>query len=93
LAAGLIAGIVAVGGLTAYLALTPKTGEKAGVIGVTAVYALLHIGWLSMLDVIFVFAIGLFFGFLTLKTGSIIGVSLSHGITNVLLFLAMPSLA
>ena len=67
-------------------------GEKAGVIGVAAVFAALHIGWLSVLDVIFVFAIGLFFGFITLKTGSIIGVSLSHGITNVLLFLAMPSL-
>jgi len=66
-------------------------GEKAGVIGAAAVFALLHIGWLSMLDVIFVFSIGLFYGFITLKTGSIIGVSLSHGITNVLLFLVMPS--
>ena len=67
-------------------------GEKAGIIGVTAVFAALHIGWLSILDVAFVFAIGLFFGFSTLKTGSIIGVSLAHGITNVLLFLAMPSI-
>jgi hypothetical protein len=66
-------------------------GEKAGVLGVTAVFASLHIGWLSILDVAFVFSIGLFFAVLTLKTGSIAGVSLSHGITNVILFLMMPS--
>lgn len=66
-------------------------GEKAGLIGVTAVFAALHIGWLSIFDVLFVFTIGLFFGFLTLKTGSIAGVSLSHGLTNVVLFLVMPS--
>ena len=66
-------------------------GKKAGLICVTAVFAALHIGWLQMLDVAFVFAIGLFFGVLTLKTGSIAGVSLSHGLTNVFLFLVMPS--
>jgi hypothetical protein len=30
---------------------------------------------------------------ITLKTGNIMGVSLSHGITNVILFLVMPSVA
>jgi hypothetical protein len=64
-------------------------GEKAGIVGVTAVFAALHIGWLSILDVAFVFSIGLFFGYLVLKTGSIIGVSLSHGLTNVFLFLLL----
>jgi hypothetical protein len=65
-------------------------GEKAGVLGVAAVFAALHIGWLSMLDIAFVFSIGLFFGYLVLKTGSIIGVSLSHGLTNVFLLLLLP---
>jgi membrane protease YdiL (CAAX protease family) len=68
-------------------------GEREGVVGVSAVFASLHIGWLSALDVIFVFSIGLLFGLTTLKTGSIVGVSLSHGVTNVVLFLAMPSLS
>jgi len=72
---------------------TEALGWKAGVLGVNAIFAILHMGWFSALDMIFVFIIGLFFGFLTLKTGSIIGVSLSHGITNVVLFLAMPSVA
>jgi len=66
-------------------------GEKAGVLGVTAVFATMHVGWLNALDVLFVFAIGLLFAVLTLKTGSIVGVSLSHGLTNVILFLAMPA--
>jgi hypothetical protein len=65
-------------------------GDKAGLIGVTVVFAALHIGWLSILDLLFVFAIGLFFGVLRLKTGSIAGVSLSHGLDNVVLFLIMP---
>jgi len=34
----------------------------------------------------------LFFGVSVLKTGSIAGVSLSHGLTNVFLFLVMPSI-
>lgn len=67
-------------------------GWKAGVLGVTVVFALLHMGWLSTLDFIFVFSIGLLFGFIALKTGSIVGISLSHGLTNVLLFLVLPSL-
>jgi len=68
-------------------------GERAGLLGVAAVFASLHIGWLNPLDVAFVFAVGLFFGFVALKTGSIVGASISHGITNVVLFLAMPILS
>ena len=67
-------------------------GWKAGVLGVCFVFAFLHIGWLSMLDFVFVFLIGLLFGFVMFKTGSIVGVSLSHGLTNVLLFLVLPSI-
>lgn len=67
-------------------------GERLGIIGVAAVYAALHIGWLSMPDMVFVFSIGLFYGFVTLNTGNIIGVSLSHGITNVVLFMAAPAI-
>jgi membrane protease YdiL (CAAX protease family) len=62
-----------------------------GLLSVAVVFAILHIGWLSVLDVFFVFMIGLFFGFVVLKTKSIAGVSLSHGLTNVFLFLVMPS--
>lgn len=66
-------------------------GVKTGLLVVSAVFAALHIGWLNILDVGLVFFIGLFFGVLMFKTGSLIGVSLSHGLTNVFLFLVMPS--
>lgn len=68
-------------------------GTTTGLLLVSIVFAVLHIGWLQVLDVVFVFTIGLFFSVLTLKTGSIAGVSLSHGLTNVFLFLVMPSAA
>jgi len=67
-------------------------GERRGLIGVALVFAALHIGWLSIIDLVFVFSIGLFYGFMTLKKGNIIGVSLSHGITNIILFLVAPSI-
>ena len=63
-----------------------------GVVLVAAVFAALHIGWLSLFDVAFVFAIGLVFSYLTIKTGSLLGVAVSHGLTNVTLFLIMPFL-
>jgi len=68
-------------------------GPRVGVLGVNAIFAVLHVGWLSILDLLFVFSIGLFFGFVVLKTGSIVGVSISHGVTNVVLFLVAPSMA
>jgi membrane protease YdiL (CAAX protease family) len=66
-------------------------GAKTGLIAVSAVFAVLHIGWLNVLDIVLVFFIGLFFWVLMYKTGSLAGVSLSHGLTNVFLFLVMPS--
>ena len=67
-------------------------GERRGLIGVALVFASLHIGWLSIIDLVFVFSIGMFYGFMTLKKGNIIGVLLSHGITNIILFLVAPSI-
>ncbi|MBA7633204.1 hypothetical protein ES703_40766 [subsurface metagenome] len=67
-------------------------GERIGLIGVAAVFASLHIGWLSMPDMVFVFSVGLFYGYIALQTGNIVGVSLSHGITNVVLFLVAPAI-
>ena len=68
-------------------------GERIGVIGVAAVFAALHIGWFSLPDLVFVFSVGLFYGFMVLKTGNIVGVSLSHGITNIVLFLIAPAIS
>ena len=57
---------------------------------VAAMFAVLHVGYRSVLDVLFVFAVALFFGYVTDRTRSIVGVSLSHGLTNIVLFLVAP---
>lgn len=58
-----------------------------GVIYVSYIFAILHIGFLSWIDVAFVFGVALFFGWVVKKTGSLLGVTLSHGITNIILFI------
>jgi len=63
---------------------------KWGILLISTVFAVLHIGHLSLLDVIFVFGIGLLFSWIVRKTQSIIGVSLAHGITNIALYLIWP---
>lgn len=57
---------------------------------IALVFGVLHIGYKSVLDVAFVFSVGLFFGWAVLKTRSIVGVTLAHGLTNIVLFLVMP---
>lgn len=67
-------------------------GWRAGLLSVNAIFASLHLGWLSALDVAFVFFVGLIFGYVVLKTGSIVGAGISHGLVNVSLFIIVPSL-
>jgi membrane protease YdiL (CAAX protease family) len=64
----------------------------SGVVYVALVFAALHIGYRSLLDVVFVLAVGLFFGWVVQRTRSLLGVTLSHGLTNIVLFLVMPYL-
>jgi hypothetical protein len=48
---------------------------------------------LSALEVAFAFGVGLLFARLVRWSGSILGVALAHGMTNVTMFLIMPYLA
>jgi hypothetical protein len=66
---------------------------RFGLIYVSAVFAVLHVGYLSILDVVFVFLVGLLFSVIALRTKSIIGVTLAHGAINTSLFLILPFLA
>lgn len=67
-----------------------------GIVYVSFLFAILHIGWiraespLAILDIVFVFAVALLFGWIVKKTGSLIGVTLSHGVTNIVLFIVVP---
>jgi membrane protease YdiL (CAAX protease family)/LysM repeat protein len=65
---------------------------RAAILYVTALFAILHVGYSSILDVLFVFAVGLFFAWVVLRTRSILGVTISHGITNIGLYLVVPFL-
>ncbi len=65
-------------------------GSWWGIIYVSLLFAVLHIGFLSLVDVVFVFIVALFFGWVVKKTGSLFGVSLAHGITNIILYLIVP---
>jgi membrane protease YdiL (CAAX protease family) len=57
---------------------------------VAILFAVLHVGYKSVQDVAFVFIVALVFGWVVRKTGSLFGVTLAHGLTNVILFMVMP---
>jgi len=69
---------------------TEAFGSWWGIIYVSLLFAVLHMGFLSLIDVVFVFVVALFFGWVVKKTGSLFGVTLAHGITNILLYLVVP---
>ena len=59
---------------------------------VSCVFAVLHIGYASLPDVLFVFAAGSLYGWVVERTRSIIGVSIGHGVANVVLLCVAPNL-
>lgn len=66
---------------------------RFGLTYVALIFAVLHIGYQSVLDVVFVFAVGMYFGWAVDKTRSIVGATIAHGLTNIMLFLIMPFLS
>jgi membrane protease YdiL (CAAX protease family) len=67
-------------------------GERAGLLYVTAIFTSLHIFFLNGVDLLFVFGVGLLYGFVVLKTKNLWGVILSHSLGNVILYLVAPFL-
>ena len=67
---------------------------KWGLPYVALVLAVLHLIHYSTnpWDIPLVFVIALFFGWVVNKTGSLLGVTLAHGITNITLYLIIPLL-
>lgn len=61
-----------------------------GIVYISFIFATLHIGFLSWINVAFVFVIALFFGWVVKKTNSLLGVSLCHGMINIVLYLVAP---
>ncbi len=63
-----------------------------GWIYVAVLSAILHTGYLLVSNVLFVLVVGLFFGWVVIKTRSLLGVALAHGMINTILFLIAPFL-
>ncbi len=61
-----------------------------GLLYVAVLFAVLHVGYKSVQDVAFVFVVAMVFGWVVRRTGSLFGVTLAHGLTNVILFMVMP---
>jgi membrane protease YdiL (CAAX protease family) len=70
-----------------------RLGVAIGISYGAIFFAVLHIGYRSVTDFLFVLFVGFFFGVATYRTGSILGVTLAHGLTNIMLFLIMPFVA
>ncbi len=74
--------------------LQPRTeeivGKAGGLLFVALVFAAMHIGFRSGPDLAFVFAVGLYLGFVVQRTQHLVGVTLAHGLANVALYLLMP---
>jgi membrane protease YdiL (CAAX protease family) len=64
-----------------------------GLVYTNLIFAVLHIGYESILDLVFVFLVGMLFSVFALRTRSIFGVTLAHGAVNISLFLILPFLA
>src|SRR5438876_117474 len=67
-------------------------GPRGGLLYVTAIFASLHVFFLNGVDLVFVFAVGLFYGTVVLVTRNLWGVILSHSLGNVILYLVAPFL-
>ncbi len=63
-----------------------------GILIVSMLFGFLHLGN-SWLDCVLAGEIGFIYALVARKTGSIYGVSISHGLINIMLFLIMPYLA
>ncbi|TET25592.1 MAG: CPBP family intramembrane metalloprotease [Dehalococcoidia bacterium] len=75
-------------GLMQYHAL--KTMGWWGILFVSLIFAIMHIGNLVLWDVLLAFSLGGIYALVVKKTGSLYGVSLSHGVVNIILFLIAP---
>lgn len=68
----------------------PVFGAGAAILVPAVAQTLLDFANLNALHVALIFAVAIGYGVVARRTGSILGVGLSHGLANVMLFLVMP---
>jgi hypothetical protein len=69
----------------------PLMGQRALLYG-AVIFAVLHIGYLSVSVVAFAFIMGLLFAWIVHLSGSLLGVALVHGIASITHLLLLPAL-
>lgn len=70
--------------------LTGAFGWRWGLFGSSALFAVMHLTWRSIPELVFVFVAGLILGALYLKTKSLVAPTILHGINNVILVAVLP---
>jgi len=65
-------------------------GSNGGLAVTVALFAALHTGWHSPVDVAFVAGVALYFGLVVRCTRSLLGVTMAHGAINTVLFVVLP---
>ncbi len=68
-----------------------RTLGFAGIVVISVLFGFLHIGNLSVLDVLLAGSIGFIYSLVVQVTDSLYGISISHGIINIMLFLIGPA--
>ncbi len=65
-------------------------GYILGIIFSSTLFTILNIGWNSPINLIFIFLISLYYGYVFHITRSVIGIGISQGLCNVILFILLP---
>jgi uncharacterized protein len=65
-------------------------GPLEGILFSSALFTVMHVGFNSGPHLVYIMAVSVFYGFVFYKTKSISGVVLSHGLTNIVLFMVAP---
>jgi uncharacterized protein len=66
-------------------------GVGPGILFTSTLFSLMHMGHGSMVHVVFIFAIAVYFGYVRHWTGSLLGVIAAHSIANIAFFILLPS--
>lgn len=66
--------------------------ENRSIVFTSILFMVMHMGWHSQPDLLFTFAVSLFYSYVFIKTRSIVGITVSHGLTNILEFIIIPLL-
>jgi membrane protease YdiL (CAAX protease family) len=67
-------------------------GNSLGIIFASILFTILNIGWNSPLNLIFIFLVSIYYGYVFQKTRSVIGIGISQGLFYLTIFILLPFL-